>query len=495
MKRSFIFPILLIALLVLFMPGGGYAGEKKHNASRHRKLTASSGTVALRKNIARLLADSLYGNCFIGCRIVDATTGTVIYEMNSDREFHPASVLKLFTAAAACSLLPPDYRFVTSFGTTGDTAGGMLRGNLVVTGGGDPLATAADLDSAAAALVKSGIRSIGGDIIGDVSLFDSLSWGHGWMWDDEPDPDEAFISPLSVEHNAINVAVTPDSIPGHPARVILTPVTGYCPIRNISVTTRDTASNPLVVTRSPGSGTIVISGTIHPSDTGQNFDLSVSTPAVYFLQLLKERIMSAGCTVAGSVYPGKANGVRPLFSFSRSIDTSLWHMLKRSDNLAAENTLRILSHQKFAAPAGAEGGIAAVKEYCAGLGIDTALLRMADGSGVSWYNEVTPRTITSLLESQYRSGKSFRRFYDALPVAGVDGTLQHRMHGTATQGNAHAKTGSLTGCSSLAGYVTTADSVLVGFAMMMNHYPGDVKELRKLQDRIVETLAAARLKK
>jgi serine-type D-Ala-D-Ala carboxypeptidase/endopeptidase (penicillin-binding protein 4) len=205
MKRYQSIAAVFILIFLLLLPGIGLAIQKKHNRSGLRTHSSPAGMKDLSAALGRLLNDTLFDGGFIGCRIVNAGTGALLFDMNGNKQFHPASTLKLFTAATACALLPSDFRFSTALGSSAPPEDGVLQGNLTVTGGGDPLAVSADLYTLASALIHAGIRSIRGDIVGDISLFDSLAWGHGWMWDDEPDPDEAFISPLTVDHNAIRV--------------------------------------------------------------------------------------------------------------------------------------------------------------------------------------------------------------------------------------------------------------------------------------------------
>jgi D-alanyl-D-alanine carboxypeptidase/D-alanyl-D-alanine-endopeptidase (penicillin-binding protein 4) len=117
---------------------------------------------------------------------------------------------------------------------------------------------------------------------------------------------------------------------------------------------------------------------------------------------------------------------------------------------------------------------------------------LADGSGVSWYNAVTPGDIVAVLTDQYRRKSTFGTFLASLPVAGVDGTLKSRMGGAETAGRIYAKTGTITGVSTLSGYATTLSNELLAFSIMINHYPGKTDALRDLQDRILTELVRLR---
>ncbi len=479
----------ILALMIL--PATGISGETQPKTSATRRpVQRTVSARVLRSYLDRLTGDPAYRSSIIGCSIVPADGGKVLYDRNGGKLFHPASTLKLFTGAAVCSLLPSSFRFTTTMSADRAIRDSILPGNLYVSGSGDPLFGWNTLDSMASMVAARGIRKIDGDLVGNISEFDTIPWGHGWMWDDEPDPDEAFISPLTIEHNAITVIVHPDGTPGNPARIELVPPTSYCAIQNTARTSLDTLGNPVTVRRENRSNVIQIGGTIHPSSEPQEFRISIWRPDSYFLHLLKERLGSKNIAVGGTLRSDTTEGRILLAEVSTPLDSVLWRMNKFSDNLAAENLLRAIAHKTTNQPGSADAGLTLVKQCAARYGIDTAGIRLADGSGVSWYNEVSPAAMTALLTGIHRDKELFRRLYETLPVAGIDGTLIHRMKGTAAAGNARGKTGSLTGNSSLAGYVRMSDGKLLAYCIMINHYPGELKEIRNLQDKIVEYLAS-----
>jgi D-alanyl-D-alanine carboxypeptidase/D-alanyl-D-alanine-endopeptidase (penicillin-binding protein 4) len=133
-----------------------------------------------------------------------------------------------------------------------------------------------------------------------------------------------------------------------------------------------------------------------------------------------------------------------------------------------------------------------VKTALQRFGIDTAKVGVADGSGVSRYNLVTPRDIVRILERISDRKNDFRRFLSALPMAGVDGSLSTRMKGTPAMGNLMAKTGTLRGVSSLSGYVTTADGEILAFSLLMQNYLSGPKDYRRVQDAIGVYLSTLR---
>jgi D-alanyl-D-alanine carboxypeptidase/D-alanyl-D-alanine-endopeptidase (penicillin-binding protein 4) len=187
--------------------------------------------------------------------------------------------------------------------------------------------------------------------------------------------------------------------------------------------------------------------------------------------------------------PSRATG---LFQFERRLDSVVTFMNKESDNLSAENVLRTISAHTWGPPGTAEGGLAVVKTFLTSCGIDTTQLVVADGSGVSHYNLVSPKVLVTLLASMYKRPDIFPAWYYSLPIAGEDGTLATRMRGTPAASNLRAKTGTLSNVTTLSGFVRTADGNMLAFSILVEGFPGDNRSYRRVQDRIGAYLARLR---
>ncbi len=456
--------------------------------------TVRSALDKLRSQIDTVLADSALSTCFIGAKIVSLEDGRVFYERNSNKLFHPASNMKLLTTAAGLKMLGKDFKFRTVLEADSVIRRGELRGSLYVKGFGDPLTMISDIDSLARIVRSRGIERIRGGIVGNTSYFDSLYWGAGWMWDDEPDPDEAFISALSVNDNAIEVSVAPGSRVGHAVEATLNPATAFMRVLNSGVTSRDTLIPLIKVTRRRGENTILIEGRMDPHAPKEQFTLSVWRPELFFLNLLKDRLAEAGVKVRGSIRLDTLAGTVELAQLLHPIDSVLHKVNKPSNNLAAENLLKAIAAEKGGVRGSATVGLALVESCLVTIGVDTTNMMLYDGSGVSWYNAISPDQMAQLLVKMSRDKDQFKIFYQSLPVAGVDGTLKARMKGTSAEGNVHAKTGSLTGVSSLSGYATSADGTPLAFSILCNHFATKLSVLRDKQDKIMELLTGSRLK-
>ena len=225
-------------------------------------------------------------------------------------------------------------------------------------------------------------------------------------------------------------------------------------------------------------------------------NVSVPNPTLYFVSALREALIRNGIDVQGPAIDGDETDV----SLDRAKATPLAErqsvplneiartMMKMSQNLFAETLLKTVGN-----PLGTGGSAAAGRETIlrtlASWGVSGSEIRLVDGSGLSRYNLITPAALTAVLAHVYRDERLRGPFLEALPVAGVDGTLQNRMKGTPAEGNARAKSGSLSNVRSLAGFVGTADGEMLTFAVIANNYGIAPPAVDSATDAIVVALA------
>jgi len=446
----------------------------------------------LRKSIDDILADSIFIPASAGIKIVSLSDGRILYERDSKALFHPASNLKLLTTATALHVLGKEYKFKTAVCSDSAIQNGDLLGNLYIKGFGNPDLSSKDLTWMVGQLKEKGLKRIRGDVVGDVSFFDDLFWGNGWMWDDEPSSYEAFITPLSVNKNCVKVIVKPGDMLGDSVQVQLDPETKYVELMNTSLTGSDTITSTIEVTRrfKERLNTIVVKGNLPRSSQEREFDLSVWQPELYAMKLFQEELERESIVVEGTSRIGNiGDGSKPIVLHEWPIDSVVIHLNKVSDNLSAENTLKVIAAEKRGPPGTSKNGISIVNEYLSSIGIDTSSYLMADGSGVSHYNLVNAETIVDLLSAMYKQKELFDLFYRSLPVAGLDGTLEKRMKGTSAEGRVRAKTGTESGVSSLSGYVQMQEGNVIVFSILMQDFIGSPRLYRDAQDKIVELLA------
>ena len=472
---------LIRICLLLFLLGGCASRGVSHPSRPMPALTASSSPYpALQGAMDAMLGAELLPRSLAAIKVISLTSGVTIYETNARLLLPPASLQKLFTAAAALSLLTPDHTIETSVALSPD------HRNLYLKGCGDPLLKTADLATMAHLLAARLPVSLPYSVTGDSSCFDGVYWGKGWMWDDEPAPEAMYISPLSVNGNSIGVTVAPGREPLSPVLVATEPPTGYPLMENNATTGIPGSGCAVTIARAPGDrdNRIRISGSLAPDCPAIGKRLTLWQPERYAVTLLTELLAKGGVTAQAASMGATPLDGEIVASIGHSLREIVTAMLKSSDNLSAENLLKYLSHAKNGRKGSAADGAELVKGYLRQNGIATDALLLVDGSGVSRYNLSSAEAVTRLLVAAYTDRAISGVFVDALPVAGRDGTLAGRMKGTPAEGKVKAKTGSMTGLSALAGYTTSADGEPLAFTMIMQNFIGSPQRIRDLQDRL-----------
>lgn len=217
------------------------------------------------------------------------------------------------------------------------------------------------------------------------------------------------------------------------------------------------------------------------------------TPLVYrrgnrFAEHLLRALSDAGIAVGGFVRRGTAPaGADVWLTRTHTIDQVLRPMMKESDNLCAESLFFQIAARSRRPYAGHREAAAQINTLIRRLRLDPSDYKIADGSGLSLYNYVTPELLCAFLRHAYRNDEIFQHLYAALPVMGRDGTLRSRNRNTTAQDNVHAKTGSVEGVSSLAGYALAANGHVLCFSVI-NQGVRNMAEARKFQDRLCRAL-------
>jgi D-alanyl-D-alanine carboxypeptidase/D-alanyl-D-alanine-endopeptidase (penicillin-binding protein 4) len=370
----------------------------------------------------------------------------------------------------------------------------VLRGDLVVVGSGDPTISAdytggdprAVFRAWADSLKAHGIRRITGRIVGNDDVFDDVPLGRGWAWDDLPDGYSAEVGGLEFNLGYATV-VTRGTTPGAPAAVTVNPRTDYVPVRVTATTTPAGTRPDVTIVRDDPDAGITVTGTV-PAGGADTTDVSVRDNTAYFAEVLRETLVASGIAVGGAALDQDTlpaaqrpvGGDTIFVHLSPAMRDILPGFLKPSQNQVGEQLLRTLG-RAYRGDGSARGGIAVIDSVERTWGLPRGRLAQADGSGLSRYNLVAPELLIGVLEHMRRS-PNFQTFYDALPVAGVDGTLASRMRGTPLQGNVHAKTGTVSNVRSLSGYLTTAAGEPMVFSMIVNHHTASSRDADRLAE-------------
>jgi PBP4 family serine-type D-alanyl-D-alanine carboxypeptidase len=434
----------------------------------------------IKAKIDSLIPDSLFPPAHLGIKIVSLKTKEVLYELNSNSLFAPASNQKLLTSAAALTRLGEKFPLNTITYIDGAT------NTIYIKGFGDAVFRTDDLDSLAKLTQRKLPKGRTWRVVGDVSYWDNEYWGYGWNWDDEPEEYQMFLTPLILNGNCIKLFAKPGRKVGDPLVVRIEPTTRFVAIDSSgSKTVKDSVVNKLKFSRRwrDRSNTLTVEGEMLLNDREDDYVVSLWQPERYAVQVFTEMLRRAGVIVYEMGIDTLAPRAIEVARFSHPLDSAVTYLNKISDNLSGEALIKILAAEKKSNPGSAEVGATVVKEFLAENGIDTTRLRIADGSGLSRMNLTSPAIIVRLLETMHRSPQ-FNAFYYSLPIASVDGTIARRMFRSSASNNLRAKTGTLGGVTSLSGYVQSADGEWLAFSIMMMNYPFEARLYRRVQDNI-----------
>ncbi len=447
--------------------------------------------------IEEIFSDPIMARTQYGAKIQSMQTGKILYEHNSRTLFHPASNMKLLTTAVALSRLGVNYRFKTILAL--DSAGvitsdSVLQGNLYVKGGGDPELEPTDLLEMVDYLKSKPIRRIAGDLIADDSFLDTVKFGQGWMWDDNPATYIPHLSALSLARNVTRLIVTPGHQIGDTLHYRFVPYSPEFGVQNTGVTCDTLVEYELTVDRdwTNQRNDFVISGS-YPLGTGPKTTwLNVENPTLFTVSVLYDLIKKAGIEIEGKYFrmamPDSVDTL--LIHRSAPLSQVVYNVNKVSDNLGAELILKTIGAELRGTPGSAQGGLSEIRSFLQEIGADSSTYRIVDGSGASHYDLVTADMLVEVLGHMYRNFKLQPEFVASLPIGGLDGTLRGRMKEGASFESLRAKTGTVSGVSTLSGYVATADGEIMAFSMMIQNFVGSPSPYRKLQDRIGDLLAS-----
>ncbi len=480
--------------------------------------TAPAAVATLDARIDALIHQPRFAHAAWGIAVVSLDSGQTLYTHRAEHLLLPASTAKLYTAALVLDTLGADYRIPTRLLGTKPVRQGRLDGPLILYGMGDPtLGTGSSADWAdqlAAQLAAHGVRRVHGDLIADDSYFTGPAEGAGWEASDLQSWYGAPTSALSINENIVAVTVHPAAHAGEPARLDVDP--GDAVPSLVDTLTTSAAGTPpdINLYRAPGASTLYAFGSMPIGAKPERYRLAIADPALLAGQRLQRALAAHGVKLEGRVrtlhWPQDdaylLAHAQPLGEvLSQPLIDVLTSGLKRSQNLYLQNLLQIAGVKARAKamaspdpaspiPSGFQSsedwGIRALYALLGRIGIAPSSALLEEGTGMSRQDLTTPAALVRLL--QYLAAQPYAtQLRSALPIAGIDGTLQWRMRNTPAAGNLHAKTGSMTYVDCLAGYVTSADGEHLAFAIMLNNYrhPADAPRTSADLDAIAELLA------
>ncbi len=468
----------------------------------------AADTKSLRAGLSEIFNDEKFSDAIWGVQIEDLKSGDVIFQKNGDKLLIPASNQKLLTAAAILLELGPEATFDTQLYRTGPVENGILKGDLVVRGGGDPsLGGRFHNDDItftfrqwASTLKQAGIQQIEGRIIGDDNIFDDVAYGAGWQVDYLAHWYAAEISALSFNDNCIDLLIRPGGQIGKPAAITVRPDTNYLEIINKSQTVSKLPRGAgqlreIDIRRDPDSRRLRIHGPVL-AKAKQNLEwASVPNPTLFAVTVLKEVLEKEGIKVNGEAQDiDQAEG---LSSTADSVPQSwvLVHTekspplsellkvyLQNSQNLYGECFLKYLGYASTKQSGTSDSGIKRMKQLLKRVGVPEDGYRPMDGSGLARGNLITAEAFCRLLAGMAKNPHA-ETFKNALPLSGKRGSLDGRMRNTKAEGRVLAKTGYISRVRTLSGYVESRNGDTYVFSFLANNFRTSVKEAERLQDK------------
>ena len=446
----------------------------------------------LRQQLAALVGQAKYDAALWGVKIVSLDTGVTIFEQNPQKLLSPASNSKLYTVALALDRLGADYRIKTSlYAKAKPNSAGTLKGDLIVYGRGDPTINAnlsggdihPALEPLVRALTNAGVRRVTGDLVGDDSYFHGPPFGSGWAWSDLEHYYGAEVSALTVNDNALQAVAKPGARIGAPCRLTLLPVTTWLTFSNRTETVGKGATRKIQFYHPLCQNVIYVTGQLPVDDAGTTNEVTLHNPAGLFASFFKEALARRGIKISGKVrsanwldrqaQPINCDSLVELGSVkSPPLGDIARIVLKPSQNLYTDLLLAHVGEKFRPADSSADEtsealGIRELNKFLSEAGLKPGEVIFEEGSGLSRDNLTTPNATVTLLQFMSRH-QCAQVYLEALPIAGVDGTLKNRMQGTPAAGNVRAKTGTLRWANSMSGHVTTAAGEHLIFSLMVN---------------------------
>ncbi len=449
-------------------------------------ITGTGNIHSQEKAVESMLADTSMANASLSVCFLDTKDGTTIFQYNQEKSLIPASILKLFTSAAALELLGPQYDFRTSLGYSGSFSRktGKLTGDLIIKGGGDP-ALGSEYFSEhygnflrkwQASIGEMGIKKIEGRILADDSRYDYQPVPPKWLWEDLGNYYGAGVYGLSVFDNTFKIHFRTSSEGSIPQIVAITPELSKYELNNFLVSS-GTRDNGFVFS-SPYSNYGWLGGTIPANRDDFILRASMTDPPLFLAKILYYKLDSSGIKITGQpstvrlmAISGALKTVVITETTSPPLNKIIEVLDHESVNLYAEHLLKEMG-KVFRDRGTTTDGLEVLNQFLRDSGIGTDGVFLADGSGVSPLDAVSSVKMAELLLHMKNHGKYFSEFYNSLPDAGREGTLKNVFNDPVFDSKVRAKSGSMTRVRSYAGYLRTNTGRDFAFCIIINNFSG-----------------------
>src|SRR5437667_750176 len=469
---------------------------------------------SLERRLAQLLDVPPFERATWGLYVVD-DRARVLYQRNADRFAVPASNTKLVVTAAATVLLPPDYRVTTSLYVNGRVDAGVLHGDLVLYGRGDPTWSArcysvdtlapgacdsafTAIDAIADTIRARGIRRISGRVVGDGSYFEPTlihyawnAWDLNWWY-------AAPASGLGFHDNSVDFHVAPGAAVDQPPVITWSPDLALFTFENRARTVPPDSGSTIGDNffRKPGTWDIWAEGTVALGRKPWRESFALPDPSLYAARAVAASLLKNGVAIEGGAastidslaYRGARSGP-PLVEYrGRPLPDIIFPILNTSQNWFAEMLLKILGRE-VQGEGSWKAGLEVERRFLIdSVKVDSTTFALEDGSGLAAGNLVTPHAFVQLLSYMYHHPKR-APFIAGLPHAQQRGSLLKRFAGTPLEGRVLAKTGSIDRVNTLSGYIERADGRVITFSIQANAHDVPTRQMLAQIDSVVVQLA------
>ncbi len=446
-------------------------------------LTAQSVKIKLEAATTILLADVQMKHAVLGLKVVNSRTGELVFEWNGQVGLSPASCQKTITSAAAMEFLGSGFQYKTDVGYDGVLKNNKLKGNIHITGYGDPTMgswrygntkDSTVMEQLVRTLQARGIKQLKGALVGHAGKWETATVPGGWPWDDLGNYYGAGASALNWHENQCDIILNSGEQIGDSVQIVKTEPELYQVklVNELSAAAKGTGDNTNVFT-SPLSNRGYIRGTIPAGEKGFVVAASFPDPPMQFLNAFSKGEVNAGMKPVSfnDTDSIDTKTYQPLYTYlSPTLDSINYWFMKKSINMYGEILIKTIAYEKTGFGS-TEKGLQIVKQFWKEQGIDPAALRMIDGSGLSPQNHVTVDALVKVLQYA-RTRPWFPYYYDALPV----------------YNNMKLKSGTIAAVKGFAGYHTAKDGTSYTVAMLVNNYSGSTGEMVRKMFLVLDEL-------
>lgn len=464
-------PLLLLSFLLIY--GQTYAQTLQQQ---------------LQTAFGKLQQDSQCRYASVSLTVLDAKTGEQVFAANPNMGLASASTLKVITSVTAFNLLGKDFKYQTKLGYNGTIANGVLTGDIIIRGGGDPTLgswrwtstkTEVILNQLVAALQKAGIKKVTGSVIGDDTAYGTQAIPDGWIWQDVGNYYGGGINALSWHENQFDIKLTTGAV-GTTVNVLRTvPAMPYLSFKS-EVTNAPAGTGDKAYIYLPSGGKLMyLRGTYAIDQTKKTVSAALPDPAYDIALRLSDTLNKLGISVNGSPQstttlaiaqqstPAIKNELTNILS--PELSKIIYWLNQKSVNLYAEQLLKSLAMKAGKEPT-TPNGVQVLQDFWVTKGIDAKSMNIYDGSGLSPGNRVTTMTMARVLQSAKKESW-FNYFYESLPI----------------YNDMKMKSGSIADVLAYTGYQTYKGREFC-FSIIVNNYNGTTKGIKDKMFRVLNVM-------